>query len=169
MRSFILASAGVWPALRRLHRLQAVTTFSQVWAPVLTAGDYVVQGQVLRLLAAVLAGKPVAQKHFFLGELAGEERTLYQIDQPDDSGRIDLTADGVQAALVLLQQFCLALVHHDDGATDGADVNRHVVQVKHQHRCSNQHTRVGPFLFPVEGCGRTIHRGHLSFLNHCGQ
>ena len=75
----------------------------------------------------------------------------------------------MQTAIVLLQQFRLALVHHHDGAPDGTDVDRHVVQIEHQHRSANQYAGVGPLSVIAQMRGHAVSRGNLSLLNHSGQ
>ena len=49
----------------------------------LSSGNYMIQSQILILLAAVLAGVAVAKKYFFLGKLAGQEWPFDQIHQAD--------------------------------------------------------------------------------------
>ena len=111
-------------------------------AAVLATGYHVVQSQVLGLLAAILAGEPVSQEHLFLGQLPGQERPFDHVDQPDDGGGLDYRSDGVELSLVVLKRLGFAFVEHHHGPADRANVHRNVVEVQHQDRSADQHSRV---------------------------
>ena len=103
---------------------------------VVAARDDVVQGQALGFDAAVLAGVVVAPEHLLFGQAARRKGALDQIDQSDDGRGVQGGAVGADARRfgALFQQFGLALGQQDDGAADGANIHRHIVEVEHQHR-----------------------------------
>ena len=70
---------------------------------------------------------------------------------------------------MLLQELGLALVDHDDGPADRADIDRDIIQVQHQDRCADQYLWVGPSMSVFGTGGRAVNRGNLGSLNHSGQ
>jgi hypothetical protein len=107
-------------------RARAHQVFPMVLSPIVAWED-VIHGQVLCLLAAILAGVVISPEDLFLGELHPGARPPDQVDQLYHRGAQESSGRGVDDPSAVLQN--VGLAHHDQGDSplDVADVQRFVV------------------------------------------
>jgi hypothetical protein len=77
-------------------------------------GQDVVQGEIARLLAAVLAHEVVSQEHIAAGEAALGPRAPDQVDKANDRGDLELRGGAVQVAAAVFDDFRFAAVKQDE-------------------------------------------------------
>ena len=93
----------------------------------------VIQGQVVRLAAAVLAGMAIAGKDLAAGQLDPRPRPADQVLQPDDGGRAVFGPHRPDHLVVVLDHFGLLAEHEPEGPRQVADVERLVVLVQNKY------------------------------------
>ena len=93
----------------------------------------VVEGQVVRLAAAVLAGVPVAREDLAPRQLDARPRPADQVLEADDGGRAVLGPHRPDHLVVVLDHFGLLAEHQAEGARQVTDVERLVVLVQNEY------------------------------------
>jgi hypothetical protein len=93
----------------------------------------VVEGHVVGLPAAVLAGMPVAGEHLAPGQLDARPRPLDQVLEADDRGRAIFGPRRPNHLVVVLDHFGLLPEDESEGPRQVADVERFVVLVQNEH------------------------------------
>ena len=96
-------------------------------------GHDVVERQVVRLPAAVLAGVAVAGEDLAPGQLDPRSRPPDQVLEPDHGGRAVLGPRRPDHLVVVLDHFGLLAEHEAEGPRQVADVERFVVLVQNEH------------------------------------
>ena len=96
-------------------------------------GHDVVEGQVVRLPAAVLAGVPVAREDLAARQLDPRPRPADEVLEPDDGGRAVLGPRRPDHLVVVFDHFGLLAEHEAEGARQVADVERLVVLVQNEY------------------------------------
>jgi hypothetical protein len=91
----------------------------------------VVQRQVPRLLAAVLAGEAVAEEDIAAGEAANRSRSANEVDEADDGGDFEEQCRAVEVTAAVLDDLSFAAINQYESAPDVANVERLVVLVEH--------------------------------------
>ena len=97
------------------------------------ARNDVVEGQVVGLAAAVLAGMPVAREDLAAGQLDPRSRAADQVLEADDGGRAVFGPRRPDHLVVVLDHFGLLAEHEAEGARQVTDVERFVVLVQNEH------------------------------------
>lgn len=97
------------------------------------AGQDVVQRQVLRLLSAILAGKPVSQEDVPTGEAALRAGPQDKVNEADDRGDLEHLRWAVKIASAIFDGLSLPAAKKVYGPTNRAYVQRFVVLVQHQY------------------------------------
>ena len=97
------------------------------------AGDDVVEGQVVRLAAAVLAGVPVAGEHLAPRELDPRSRAPDLVLQADDGGRPVFRPRRPDHLVVVFDHFGLFPEHEAEGSRQVTDVQRLVILVQNEY------------------------------------
>ena len=93
-----------------------------------------IERELARLLAAVLAGEPVAIEHCLSGEAAAHYGPLHHVDQADYRRRGEQFRDALYVTAPVYDKLRLASPYQDQGASHVADVEWLVILVKHQNR-----------------------------------
>ena len=93
----------------------------------------VVEGQVVRLPAAVLAGVPVAGEDLAAGELDPRPRAADQVLEADDGGRAVLGPHRPDHLVVVFDHFGLLAEDEAEGPRQVTDVQRLVVLVQNEY------------------------------------
>jgi hypothetical protein len=93
----------------------------------------VVQGQVARLPAAVLAGIAVALEDLLTTEAHLRSGSLDHVDEADDGRQSEDKGGAAESPSALLQHLSLASVKQDEGSPGVADVERLVVLIEDEY------------------------------------
>ncbi len=92
--------------------------------PGLAARDYVVEGEVARAYAAILAGIIVADEYLFAAEAGARVRSPDEVLQADDRRAVYLEGGRPHDLVVKLQHLGLSAQHQNESAPDVAHVER---------------------------------------------
>ena len=93
----------------------------------------VVEGQVVRLAAAVLAGVPVAGEDLAAGQLDARPRPADLVLEPDHGRRAVFGPRRPDHLVVVLDHFGLLAEDEAEGPRQVADVERLVILVQHEY------------------------------------
>ena len=93
----------------------------------------VVQGEVVGLAPAVLAGVPIPGEDLAAGQLDARPRSADVVLQADDRGRAVFGPRRPDHLVVVLDHLGLLAEHEPEGPRQVADVERLVVLVQHEH------------------------------------
>ena len=88
-----------------------------------------VERQVARLLAAVLAGEAIAEKDVAAGQATLRARSANEVDKPDDGGDFEEQRGAVEITAAVLDDLGFTAIDQNESAPDVADVQRLVVLI----------------------------------------
>ncbi len=105
----------------------------------------VVEGQVVALAAAVLAGVPVPGEDLAPAQLDPRARPPDEVLEADDRGRAVLRPRRPDHLVVVLDHFGLVAEHEPEGPWQVADVERLVILVQYEHDAVHGSRRIARF------------------------
>ena len=139
------------PDPRLLERLAALAVVARLArgdevlpgvAAAAVARDDVVEGQVVGLAAAVLAGVAVAREDLAPGQLDPRPRPPDLVLEPDDGRRAELGPRRPDDLVVVLDHLGLLAEHEPERPRQVPDVQRLVVLVQHEHDAVHRRARM---------------------------
>jgi hypothetical protein len=98
------------------------------------ARDDVVEGELSRAMAAVLAGVVVTEEDIAATEASAGVRSSDYVDQANHGGDLKNKRGATQVAPSVLQHLGFTSVQQDEDAPGTADVQRLVVLIENQYR-----------------------------------
>jgi hypothetical protein len=94
---------------------------------------YMVDGEVLSLLAAVLANVAVPDEYFLSGKAVLLNRPLHHVDQPDDRGDVKGRLRRMNLSSSILQHLRFSTTKETYCAADVADIEGFIILIKKQY------------------------------------